>query len=311
MIVALQRSDTEEKIMRVPRLTGLLCLLVAIGVAVATAGCGSGDSGSGATASSGNAAGSSSCVTEAKKLVANYRKPLPFKAPPGSVDMLAMKGKTLWIISITNTPFVRQGTAGFMAAAKTVGATGKFFDAKGNITLANQGIATAVEQKAGGIVLWNVEPKNVAGQLEKAKAAGVPVIDVHVGDPDAPLAPGVSSPSSQLCENPGPPVPISKSQPGLRALSLTHWGVSNAEKRPTDGPASDAWWRCSQTHDPDSSFMKSSKTASWTGSASAQSGRSFAGDVSVTCQSCLGLGNFDGPRVRPSSASSVRQVHSR
>lgn len=175
--------------MRVPRLTRLLCLAGV--VAVATTGCGSSGGGGDDPTTDGHADASNSCATEATKLVEQERKPLPFKAPPGSVDMARMNGKTLWLVSITNTPWVRQGTSGFMAAAKAVGASGKFFDAKGNITLANQGVATAVQQRAGGIVLLNVEPKNVAGQLEKAKAAGIPVIDVHVGDPDAPLAPGV------------------------------------------------------------------------------------------------------------------------
>lgn len=176
--------------MRVRRLTGLLALLIVVGVVV---GCGSSSGGGSSDAGStgGASASTGRCTTEAARLVAEYRKPLPFKAPPGSVDMARMKGKTLWLVSITNTPFVSQAESGFMSAAQAVGASGKFVDSKGNITLANQGIATAVEQKAGGIVLLNVEPKDVAGELQQAKAAHIPVIDVHVGDPNAPLAPGV------------------------------------------------------------------------------------------------------------------------
>jgi ribose transport system substrate-binding protein len=153
------------------------------------AGCGSDDDEAADTG--GTAATGSECVTEAKKLVDEYRKPIPVKEPPGPVDMSAAEGKTLWIVSIDNTPFVQQGTDGFMEAAEAVGATGKFFDAKGNLTLANQAIATAVNQKAGGIALWAIDPKNVAGELEKAEAAGIPVIDVNASKPDAPPATGV------------------------------------------------------------------------------------------------------------------------
>lgn len=173
--------------MRVPRLTGPLCLLVVL--AVVAAGCGSED---GEGAASGNtAAADGNCVTEATRLVDEYRKPLPLKEPPGSVDVSAMKGKALHVISIVNTPFVQDVMDGFNEAAKTVGATPKFFDSKGNITLANQAMASAIEQKAGGIVLLNIDPKNVAGELDKAKDAGIAVIDANNSDPDEELAPGL------------------------------------------------------------------------------------------------------------------------
>jgi ribose transport system substrate-binding protein len=165
-------------------LAGLLCTAAA----TVAAGCGGSDDGS---ASGGRAAAGSGCSSEAQKLVQDYRKPIPLKGPPGDVDMSGAKGKTFWIVSIDNTPFVQQGTDGFKAAAAAVGGTGKFFDAKGNISLANQALATAIDQKAGGIALWAIDPKNVAGQLKKAQAAGIPVIDVNASKPDAQPAPGV------------------------------------------------------------------------------------------------------------------------
>jgi ABC-type sugar transport system substrate-binding protein len=125
------------------------------------------------------AAATASCVQQANAAVQNARKPLPLVGPPSQVNMSKLKGKTLWIVSIDNTPWVQEGVSGFMAATKAIGAHGKFFDSKGNITLANQGVSTAIAQKAGGIAIWAIDPKNVSGELQKAKAAGIPVIDVN------------------------------------------------------------------------------------------------------------------------------------
>jgi ribose transport system substrate-binding protein len=165
-------------------LAGLACTLAM--AAFAAAGCGGSDSEGGSTSASG-----SSCVSEAKKLVEEYRAPMELKAPETAVDMTKMKGKTLWAVSINNAPFVQSATDGFREAAASVGAKINFFDAKGNITRANQGIATAISQGAGGIVLWAIDPKNVAGQLAKAEAAGIPVIDMNASGPDDPPAPGI------------------------------------------------------------------------------------------------------------------------
>src|SRR5262245_1431275 len=92
-------------------------------------------------------AAAANCVQQASAAVAGAKAHLPLVGPPSTVDMSGLKGKTLWIVSIDNTPWVQEGVSGFMAATKAVGAKGKFFDSKGNITLANQGIATAVAQK--------------------------------------------------------------------------------------------------------------------------------------------------------------------
>lgn len=132
------------------------------------------------------------CMKQASAAVAKAKAHLPLVGPPSAVDMSGLKGKTLWIVSIDNTPWVQEGVSGFKAAAKAVGAKAKFFDSKGNITLANQGIATAVAQKAGGIAIWAIDPRNVAGELEKAEAAGIPVIDVNAVS----LKPNKATPNS-------------------------------------------------------------------------------------------------------------------
>jgi ABC-type sugar transport system substrate-binding protein len=132
------------------------------------------------------------CTQQAAATVTKAKAHLPLVGPPSRVDMSGLKGKTLWIVSIDNTPWVQEGVSGFMAAAKAVGAKGKFFDSKGNITLANQGVATAVAQKAGGIAIWAIDPRNVAGELAKAKAAGIPVIDVNAVS----VAPNKSTPNT-------------------------------------------------------------------------------------------------------------------
>jgi ABC-type sugar transport system substrate-binding protein len=171
------------------RLAGFVCTVAA--ATVAAIGCGGSDSGGTGGGGSGSASAGGTCVKEAKQLVNEYRAPIPLKSPESPVEMSKAKGKTLWIVSIDDTPFVQQATDGFMEAAKAAGMTGKFFDAKGNITRANQAVATAVSQDAGGIVLWAIDPKNVAGELAKAEAKGIPAIDVNASKPDAPPAPGI------------------------------------------------------------------------------------------------------------------------
>ena len=78
-----------------------------------------------------------------------------------------------------------------MAAAQAAGMHGKFFNANGSITTANQGIATAISQKAAGIAIWAIDPRDVAGELTQAKAAHIPVIDVNDGSPTATPIDGV------------------------------------------------------------------------------------------------------------------------
>lgn len=119
------------------------------------------------------------CVQQTTQIVNEARKPLPFIGPPSRVNMANLRGKTLWIVSIDTTPWVQEGVDGFMQALKAIGAKGKFFDSKGNITLANQGIDTAIAQKAAGIAIWAIDPRNVSAKLLKAQAAGIPVIDIN------------------------------------------------------------------------------------------------------------------------------------
>jgi ribose transport system substrate-binding protein len=131
-----------------------------------------------ATQASATSAGAN-CMQQASAAVNNARKQLPLVGPPSTVNMVPLKGKTLWIISIDNTPWVQEGVSGFDAATKAIGAHAKFISANGSITAANQGIAEAIAQKAGGIAIWAIDPRNVSGELSQAKAAGIPVIDVN------------------------------------------------------------------------------------------------------------------------------------
>jgi hypothetical protein len=53
------------------------------------------------------------CVTEARRLVEDYRTPLELEKPPGPVDMLAMNGQGAPRVSLTNTPFLQDVMDGF------------------------------------------------------------------------------------------------------------------------------------------------------------------------------------------------------
>ncbi len=172
-------------------------LALTVGVALALSACSSGGGTSTGTASSAGGAssaaggGKQACIDEATKIVTAARAPLKVKAPPSKIDMKPLAGKSIWLISAGQTEFTQTVGEGFTAAATAAGLTGKYVQADGQVNKMQQLVDQAVAAKAAGIALLNVTPGAVSGPLAKAREAGIKIIDLNNGDPDAPLTDGL------------------------------------------------------------------------------------------------------------------------
>ena len=168
-----------------------------VAVAVAVAACGSSSSSTSSAAAAGSsttsssASGSSSsggtasaCVQQATQLVAKQKAPMPEILPADSLDMGSIKGKTVWYISPSQaTGYALSVSQGLSAAGKAAGVNITIFDGKGEPTRFTQGVEQAVAQKAGGIILYGIDPALVPQGLLQAKAAKIPVVSVLTGKP--------------------------------------------------------------------------------------------------------------------------------
>jgi ribose transport system substrate-binding protein len=151
-----------------------------------TVACGQGSTSGGTTQ------GSAACIQEAQSLSDAARKPIALNVPKDPVNMKANAGKTVWFISVTQAiPFVAAISDGFKAAAAAAGMKAVVYDAKGTVTGFNAGVNQAIAQHADGIALQGINPELVSGAMQKAKAAGIPVVDSFNGSPSQALSPGL------------------------------------------------------------------------------------------------------------------------
>ncbi len=179
---------------KLPRVFAYCFAFVAVAVALAACGSSSSSSSSATAASSAsstNAAATSSsggsasaCVQQATALVSKQKAPMPEILPAGSLDMGASKGKTVWYISPSQaTGYALSVSQGLTAAGKAAGVNITIFDGKGQPTRFTQGVEQAVAQKAGGIILYGINPALVPQGLAQAKTAHIPVVSVLTGTP--------------------------------------------------------------------------------------------------------------------------------
>jgi ribose transport system substrate-binding protein len=168
-----------------------------VAVVVALAACGSSSSSSSsatsaassatsstAAASSSSGGSASACVPEATQLVSKQKAPMPEILPADSLNMASSKGKTFWYISPSQaTGYALSVSQGLSAAGKAAGVNITIFDGKGQPTRFTQGVEQAVAQKAGGIILYGINPALVPQGLAQAKSAHIPVVSVLTGTP--------------------------------------------------------------------------------------------------------------------------------
>lgn len=131
------------------------------------------------------------CPAEVLSDVAAARAELPLLAPPAPLPLAALKGKTLWYVSVTFNQFSSDWVAGLREAAALAGVRVVTFDGQGSASRFNEGIGQAVAQGAAGIIVAAIDPALISAPLAEAKAAGIPVMNGFNGDPKAALPNGM------------------------------------------------------------------------------------------------------------------------
>jgi ribose transport system substrate-binding protein len=100
----------------------------------------------------------------------------------------AVKDKTVWYISAGEACVgCAQIGSGFKDAAKILGWNLKYVDGKLDPAVVSAAIDQAVAAKADGIAMAIFDCSTIKNALEKAKAAGIPVVSTFSTDCDSPL----------------------------------------------------------------------------------------------------------------------------
>jgi ribose transport system substrate-binding protein len=159
--------------------------------ALAVAGCGG--SSSSKTAASTTASGSGGSAA-AQAALTKDEKPPVFKAPGPTFDASKASGKTLFVVNLLSSiPLIQVTNDAAATALKLVGAKLVQYDGKGSVSQYAAGINQAISQHASAIALFAIDPNLVAGPINKAKAAGIPVIVIQYGDPGVKMPFGLTA----------------------------------------------------------------------------------------------------------------------
>lgn len=179
----MQRSDATSSKRRRGWLVVLLATISAM--AFVATGCGgdsddSSSSGSGGDKSAAETSSSSPAAVAVKKA----QEPVAWEPPGPAIDVASLKGKDVWYVDYDlSIPFEQLLHQGLKEGLSAAGVNLTTVDGKSQVTEFNRGIENAVAQKADAILLGGFPIDLVKPSLEKAKAAGIPVIDTHSGDP--------------------------------------------------------------------------------------------------------------------------------
>ena len=126
------------------------------------------------------------CMDTARKSVEAARKDMSPLLAPNPVKAAPLKGKLAWFISPTQATAYALGVSkGFADGAEAAGLRSQIFDAKGQPTLFNEGVAQAVAAKADVIVTYAIAPALIQQSLKLAQEAKIPVIQSNTGLPAA------------------------------------------------------------------------------------------------------------------------------
>ncbi|MCU1655741.1 MAG: ABC-type sugar transport system periplasmic component-like protein, partial [Pseudonocardiales bacterium] len=130
--------------------------------------------------SSGAASGGTAAATKA---VAAARGVPTWTAPGPPIDANKLKGKTIFVIPISESTYETQLEAAEKKAADLVGVTLKFYPNQGAVADWVKGMNAAIAAKPDLIFLESSpDPRQLSPQLQAAKAAGIPVYSSHEND---------------------------------------------------------------------------------------------------------------------------------
>jgi ribose transport system substrate-binding protein len=166
--------------------TWLGSALGAVALSFTVAACGSG------TGDHSNATKASSPSADLRALDAAVQKAeQPVTAWPGPQSgVTPAKRKKVVVVTCSSQGIgCVRAAAGATQAGRTLGWTVQTIDGKGDPTVWNSAISSAVAEKADGIILAAVPPPLVQGAMARAKAARIPIVEVFQ---DAPVTASVT-----------------------------------------------------------------------------------------------------------------------
>lgn len=147
-----------------------------LGLGLVTAACSSSPTTSAPTT---GASATSQAVAKAKAELAAYSKVPSFVAPGPPVKAATEKGKLIWVVmhdAFAN--YLVTAYQGIQAAATTAGLKTQMVNGNGVTSTMQQGVLQGIQAGAAAIILDGIDGALVTPQLEQAKAAHIPVVDV-------------------------------------------------------------------------------------------------------------------------------------
>ena len=128
-----------------------------------------------------------------KKQIAAASAPPAFTAPGPAFDASAAKGKKIFLIPQTSAvPFLKIIDDSIKSIGKRVGVTVTEYPNQGQPSQWVQGMNQAIAEKSDAIIL-GAPPEQLQPQLARAKAAGIPVVVMHLYDKSMPRPKNVSA----------------------------------------------------------------------------------------------------------------------
>lgn len=115
---------------------------------------------------------------------ANMGVPKFTVSPGAKIDISKLKGKKIFNVPTSvAVPYQAAMDHSMAAAAKLVGIKFVDYSSQGQVSQWVQGVNSAIAQKADLIILaGGINPAQLAPQMQKAKAAGIPVMVAHFND---------------------------------------------------------------------------------------------------------------------------------
>lgn len=168
-------------------------LVFAAGVSLVLTGCTSATAAKSAdtSAAADLTAAQAECVAAVKADVEAATAEMPLVAPTAPLDLSQLEGETVWFITVSMNQFSTDMATGVQQAADAAGVKLVTYDGQGQANRFNEGIAQAVAQKAGGIILVGIDPSVVSATLADATAAGIPIQNTLNSDPTDPVPDGM------------------------------------------------------------------------------------------------------------------------
>lgn len=155
------------------------------------AACGSSGSGSGDGDTS--AGPTRAQTTAAAAAVEKASGPVSFTAPGRAFDVAALRGRTLYFVTVDAAiPFIQAAYQSMKEAGEYAGVQVRMVDAKGQTAAVATGIEQAVAAGAGAIMVGNAAFKYIPEAVRRANEANIPLVGLLNVSAGQELEPGAS-----------------------------------------------------------------------------------------------------------------------